>query len=138
HFRRRIDPLRESVTRWRVLPSDLDLFGHMTNGRYLSMMDLARIDFLVRLGMLGTVLKRRWIAPVGCAYVDFRGTLRPFERYEIRTRLVYWDHKWFYFRQDFCRVDEPGRVVGTGYVKAVFRGPSGSVTPDQVIRAAAP
>ena len=71
----------ESVTTWRVSPADLDLFGHMTNHRYLLFMDLARVDFLVRAGALGELLSRRWTVPIGCAYLDFHGELRPLERF---------------------------------------------------------
>ena len=128
-----LDPLAPSVTRWRVLPGDLDLFGHMNNGRYLAIMDLARIDLLVRAGMLPKVLKKRWIVPIGGAVVEFHGSLRPFESYEIHTQLVSWDERWFYFRQEFRRSREPARVVSVGYVKAVFRGAQGSVRPCDVV-----
>ncbi|HEU5058724.1 MAG TPA: beta-ketoacyl synthase N-terminal-like domain-containing protein, partial [Kofleriaceae bacterium] len=122
----------ESVTTWRVSPADLDLFGHMTNHRYLLFMDLARVDFLVRAGALGEVLSRRWTVPIGCAYLDFHGELRPLERFEIRTRLVSWDERWFYFRQEFRRA---AQVVGVGHVKAVFRGKEGSARPGEVLHA---
>jgi acyl transferase domain-containing protein/NADPH:quinone reductase-like Zn-dependent oxidoreductase/acyl-CoA thioesterase FadM/acyl carrier protein len=122
----------ESVTTWRVSPADLDLFGHMTNHRYLLFMDLARVDFLVRAGALGELLSRRWTVPIGCAYLDFHGELRPLERFEIRTRLVSWDERWFYFRQEFRR---GAAVVGVGHVKAVFRGKDGNARPGEVLRA---
>jgi hypothetical protein len=40
-WRRKLDP-RHDVSRltFRVLPTDLDLNGHMNNGRYLTIMDL--------------------------------------------------------------------------------------------------
>ena len=32
-------------SRFRVLPHDLDAFGHMNNGRYLQIMDVARTEW---------------------------------------------------------------------------------------------
>ena len=37
----------------RVWPTDLDVLMHMNNGRYLSLMDLGRVDLLVRSGFGG-------------------------------------------------------------------------------------
>ena len=33
---------------FRVWPTDLDLSLHMNNGRYLTIMDIGRLDFMVR------------------------------------------------------------------------------------------
>jgi hypothetical protein len=42
------DPQAETVTPWRVLPWDVDLFGHMNNSRYPLLMDFARVHYLRR------------------------------------------------------------------------------------------
>ncbi|MFY1826040.1 SDR family NAD(P)-dependent oxidoreductase [Myxococcus fulvus] len=136
-LRGRVGPLEESVTRWRVLPSDLDLFGHMNNSRYLAMMDLGRVDLLVRAGLLPQVLRHRWVVPVGETSLQFRDSLRLFESYELGTRLVSWDEQWLYFQQEFRRPSEPGRPVVTGHVRAVFRDAKGTVPPAQVLRSVA-
>ncbi|GEN10340.1 Acyl transferase domain-containing protein [Myxococcus fulvus] len=136
-LRGRVGPLEESVTRWRVLPSDLDLFGHMNNSRYLAMMDLGRVDLLVRAGLLPQVLRHRWVVPVGETSLQFRDSLRLFESYELGTRLVSWDEQWLYFQQEFRRPSEPGRPVVTGQVRAVFRDANGTVPPAQVLRGVA-
>ncbi|MCP3061223.1 SDR family NAD(P)-dependent oxidoreductase [Myxococcus sp. K38C18041901] len=136
-LRGRVGPLEESVTRWRVLPSDLDLFGHMNNSRYLAMMDLGRVDLLVRAGLLPQVLRHRWVVPVGETSLQFRDSLRLFESYELGTRLVSWDEQWLYFQQEFRRPSEPGRPVVTGHVRAVFRDANGTVPPAQVLRSVA-
>ncbi|WP_394838806.1 SDR family NAD(P)-dependent oxidoreductase [Pendulispora rubella] len=130
----RIAPLETSVTTWRVLPGDLDPFGHMTNSRYLAMMDLARIEHVIRAGLLRPALENRWMVPVGSACVDFKAPLRPFEAYEIHTRVLSWDERWFYLQQDFHRAS--GAAVGSGSVKVTFRGAAGTVPPDEVVRAA--
>ena len=49
-----------SVLHFRVWPLDLDLSLHMNNGRYLTIMDLGRIDILTRSGLLRVVVRERW------------------------------------------------------------------------------
>ncbi len=44
-------PEQTSVLTLRVLPNDLDPSLHMNNGRYLAIMDLGRIDLLIRSGI---------------------------------------------------------------------------------------
>lgn len=138
-FKDRIAPLETAVSTWTVLPNDLDLFGHMNNGRYAMVMDLARVDFMARLGLMGKVLKSRWIVPVGSTRIEFRKALKPFTRYEIHTRLCYWDDAWFYFRQDFViPAAEPSAapvLAASAYVKAVFRDDKGTVPSQRIVDA---
>lgn len=55
-----LEPFEESVLRLRVLPNDLDYNLHVNNGRYLMLMDLGRLDLVVRLGIIGELRRRRW------------------------------------------------------------------------------
>ena len=51
-YRPRLQPFDISVVHMRVLPNDLDLQLHMNNGRFLSIMDLGRVDLMIRTGFL--------------------------------------------------------------------------------------
>ena len=115
------------VTHWRVWPGDIDAFGHMTNARHQTLMDLARVDFLLRCKLFKGVLRRRWKVPVGLVNLHFRKALKPFERFEIHRRIVHWDERWFYFQQDFYRGGDAARPVVTGYVKTLFASRQGAV-----------
>jgi|SRR5271156_1577035 len=128
------DPQAETVTRWCVLPWDVDLFGHMNNSRYLLLMDFARVHYLRRTGLLEPALKKRWIMPVAAANVDFHRPLKPFETFEIVTQVLSWDDRWFFMRQIFRTRKGPVRTVATGYVKTIIRSPSGVVEPAELAR----
>jgi acyl-CoA thioesterase FadM len=128
------NPQAETVTRWRVLPSDVDLFGHMNNSRYLLLMDFARVDYLRRTRLLESALTSRWIMPVAAVNVDFYRPLKPFERFEILTQVLSWDDRWFFMRQTFRTRTTPVRTAATGYVKTIVRSPSGVVAPAQLAR----
>ena len=95
--------LDESVVTFRVWPTDLDLNGHMNNGRYLTLMDLGRIDLMARSGLARVALRRGWRPVVGSATIRFHRALKLFHRYELKTRVVGWDAKWFYIEQRFER-----------------------------------
>lgn len=130
------NPHAETVTRWRVMPGDLDLFGHMNNSRYLMLMDFARLDYLARMGLMPAAFRRRWIVPVAMAQIDFHRPLKPFEKFEIGTQMVSWNHRWFYMRQTFRTHRCPNRIVATAYVKTIVCSPSGQVAPKDVVRMA--
>lgn len=130
------DPQAETLTRWRVLPADLDLLGHMNNGRYLVVMDFARLHYLARMGLLSLAFKNHWMAPAGMVQIDFQRPLKPFERFEIGTQVLSWDNRWFYMRQTFRSVKIPGRTVATAYVRTIFRSPAGLLAPSGVVRMA--
>ena len=124
-----LTPLGESVVRFRVWPHDLDLNLHMNNGRYLTVMDLGRTDLMIRCRMLGAVLKRGWRPMLAAATIRYRRPLAPFRRYELRTRLVGWDQKWFFMEQRF---EVGGDLYAYALVKGVFKDGRGVVPPSRV------
>ena len=109
--------LDETRIRLRVLPNDLDTNFHMNNGRYLTIMDLGRLDLTIRSGLWRAMRDNRWAPVVGGAKMVFRRPLDPFQRYDLATRLVGWDGKWVYIEQRF-EVD--GHMHARGVVRALF------------------
>ena len=59
-FRERLKVLDTSILNLAVFPNDLDIYGHMNNGRYLTLMDLGRMDLIVRTGLGKTAGQNRW------------------------------------------------------------------------------
>ncbi|MEM7058703.1 MAG: thioesterase family protein [Pseudomonadota bacterium] len=91
-FRKRLtSPEETSVLRYRVLPTDIDLNIHMTNGRYLSIADLGRVDLALRTGLARHVARNRWAPIVTFNAVLFRRELRLWQRFELRSRLIFWN-----------------------------------------------
>lgn len=116
--------LEESVVRFRVWPNDLDTNLHMNNGRYLTLMDLGRLDLLLRNGSIRHVLRRHWYPVLAGTLIRFRRPLNLFQKFEIRTRIVTWDEKWVYLEQ---RILRRGDLILQAYLKGVFVGKRGSV-----------
>jgi acyl-CoA thioesterase FadM len=112
------------VTRLRVWPWDLDFNLHLNNGRYMSLMDLGRADLIAKSRLLGLLARRRWAPVLASSGIRFRRSLGPFQTFDLTTRIVYWDEKWFYIHQEFVR---DGDVYARALVKGLFVGPSGNV-----------
>ena len=130
-FRKRLHPLSESVLNLTVLPNDLDLNMHMNNGRFLSIMDLGRLDLLIRTDLAKALFKHRWQPLVGAVNVRYKLSLMPFDRYRLHTKVIGWDEKWFYIEQRFERKN---RTIAVAIVKALFRGPKRNITPEDTLR----
>lgn len=120
----RLGILEESAIRFRVWPNDLDTNLHMNNGRYLTLMDLGRLDLLLRNGSVPFVIRNKWYPVLAGSLIRFRRPLNLFQVFEIRTRIVTWDAKWVYLEQKMAR---GGEAVLHAYLKGVFVGPQGSV-----------
>lgn len=118
-------------TGFRVWPTDLDVLRHVNNGKYLSLMDLARVDLLSRAGLSSTIRKRGWYPVVVAETITFRRSLTLWQRFEIRTEVIGWDDKAFYLSQDFERA---GTTVASAVVKARFLGRGGErVLPESIL-----
>jgi acyl-CoA thioesterase FadM len=113
----RLQPLATSVLRLRAWPNDLDTNGHVNNGRYLTLMDLGRFDFLMRIGLGRAGFKGGWVPVLAASMVRFRRSLRVFEKVELRTRLLGWDQTWIYLEQTLA--NEKG-LVAVAYLRGVF------------------
>lgn len=122
--------LDEDLLRLRVLPNDIDLNLHMNNARYLSIMDYGRTHLLARTRLLEHIVRLRWQPLVGAVWITYRRSLPLFSVYELTSRLVCWDDRWFYIEQTFT-----GRkgLAAVGWVKGALRDADGCVNPQRVI-----
>jgi acyl-CoA thioesterase FadM len=126
-----LSPLDESVITLLVLPNDIDV-TKISNDRFIALMDLGRMELAFRLGLLRSMLRNRWLPLATFDTIRFRHPLRAFQRYQLRTRVVWWDDEFFYFQQIFER---KGRTVATGYVRASLLGRDGVVLSSRILAA---
>jgi acyl-CoA thioesterase FadM len=108
----------------RVLPNDLDINGHMNNGRYLTIVDLGLFTLFIRSGFARLCLTKGWRPMGGGSVVYFRHGLTLFQRYTLRLTPVGWDKFWNYCRFDFIR---GGEICATGFMKGAAAGRNGLV-----------
>ena len=114
----------------RIMPNDLDINKHLNNGRYLTLLDLASIDFFIR----GGVLKKFSISGlrpiVGGSIISYRKSLSLFERCTLSMKLEAWDDRWNYFRFEFLNSQEV--VSAAGYFKGALVSKKGFLTTQEL------
>jgi len=97
----RIGLLDESVVDFRVLPNDCDLYFHMNNARYTNIAVLGRVYHLGKAGIDKTLLKRRWFPIIFASETIHIKPIRPFKKYTLKTKMLTWDEKYWYFEHLF-------------------------------------
>jgi acyl-CoA thioesterase FadM len=113
-------PRDASVLRFRVWPHDLDIAAHMNNGRYLTLMDLGRLDVMVRSGLWREVLRHKWTPIASAMTVRFQRELRLFQKFRLETRLLCWDAALVVMEQTF--LIDGGPRDGQAAARALFKG----------------
>lgn len=127
----KLEPFGEAVIRMRVWPNDLDLNMHVNSGRYLSFMDIGRVELIARMRLLRIALGKGWRPINGGTMITFRRSLLPWERFTVRTRILCWDEKWFYFEHIIERGN--GDLAAIASARALLRGREGNVPPASLI-----
>lgn len=113
-------PADTSRLSFRVWLHDLDLSLHMNNGRYLTLMDLGRLDIMLRSGLWREVWKQKWTPIASAITVRFRRELRPFQKFRLETRLLCWDRTLVVMEQSFFI--DGGSRDGQLAARALFKG----------------
>lgn len=104
-------------TPFRVLPTDIDMLGHLNNGRYLTYMDLGRVDFINRTGALAAMTRRKIYPVVGQASMAYRRSLDLWKPFAIETAIIGADERGIYLEQRFV---VGGEVHARGVVQGRF------------------
>lgn len=121
--------LDEATMRLSAFPNDVDI-TKITTDRYHALMDLGRMDYSLRCGLRKAMVKYKWSPVATFSTIRFRYPLKVFQRYQLRTKIIWWDDKAFLFEHSFVRNE---RIVATGYVYSSFLDSNGLVSPDKIV-----
>lgn len=100
--------------RFRVWPTDLDIYNHMNNGVFLTLLDIGRFDHGKRTGIWQKWKKVGYFPIVVAENITFRKSLELWQTFDIESKVIGWSDEAFYFEQRF--------VVGEEiYARAVVR-----------------
>lgn len=128
--RRHLSLWETARTPFRVVPSDLDLLGHMNNGKFLSLLDVGRIDLLLRSGFWERLRRIGWYPVVAGQTITYRRSLKLRQRFDLYSRVLGFDDRWIYIEQTFVA---DATVHAHAVVRARFlkRG-GGSVSREEI------
>lgn len=124
----------EVRTPFRVALTDLDPLRHVNNGKYLSMLDLGRMDLMLRSGFWGEIAERGWYPVVSAQTITYKRSLTLGQRFGLVTRVLGLDDRAAYLEQTFVR---RGTVIARAVVQARFlRRAGGTVSASELLEAA--
>ncbi|WP_116132786.1 acyl-CoA thioesterase [Tropicimonas sp. IMCC34043] len=87
-------------------PWDIDPWMELNNGRTLTLYDLGRVAMFHRIGAVAAMRRNGWAPAVAGLSVRFRRRVKVFARFEMRSRIVGWDDRFFYSEQGMVRGGE--------------------------------
>ena len=125
--------MEQCSTPFIVMPSDLDALGHVNNGKYFSLMDVARVDHAMRAGYAWIFRRRSWWPVIVASTVQFYSPLLPFRRFVVETQPIGWDERTFFVRHRVVRGDAGRQLVAEAIVRAVIRNAAGSIGSRDVV-----
>lgn len=107
---------------------DLGWRDHLPNYRFLSFMELGAFDFFhgTRLALSGKYSSRM----IAAQEVIYLQPIRPFQKVELKTRLLGWDEKYLYFQHDFY---VKGRLKAVGLVKEICLKGGQQISPQCLV-----
>ena len=86
-------------TTFRCRPWDIDMFLEVNNGRLLTLYDLGRFDFSIRVGLARILKQNGWGLVVAGSSARYRRRVRMFDKVTIHTRVAGFDQRWIYVMQ---------------------------------------
>jgi len=110
-------PLQAAVLTFRCWPLDCDFNGHMTNARYPALMDLGRTFLTAQAGILYKSYRKGYFAIATGLEINFLREIKPFRTFELHTRLIGWDEKYWYIEQEFR---DGERLLANAMVRGLF------------------
>lgn len=98
---RLVPPFDISRLNFRAWPLDLDPNLHMNNGRYLVIADLGRMDLMLRGNLWSAAVKKGWTPILSGSLIRYRREIKPFQPFELLTRIIYWNDRNFVMEHRF-------------------------------------
>lgn len=113
-------------------PWDLDPWVELNNGRTLTLYDLGRIPLVMRTGFIKVLKDNGWGITVAGNTTRYRRRVTMFQRFEMRSRCIGWDARFFYMEQSMWRGDE---CLNHMLLRSAAIGKGGMIPTDQVAAA---
>ncbi len=123
-FQKKLKWNDEVVQEFRVWFSEADM-AIMNNSRYLNFQELSKIRQMIGLGIFGKIVKLKWTPLASVHIIRYKKALKRFEKFTLRSNLIYWDDKFVYQHYIF---EKDKKLMASLVVKACF-GRKGGVVP---------
>lgn len=122
--------LDKVVSRFRVMPWDLDANVHMNNVNYLKYLEKARIEHHVHTPYLWAQHIRKTHSLIVNTEISYLKSLQPFQSFTVNTRVASWDDKYVFFEQTFER---KGEIYAVALIRLAMLQKGARISPREVL-----
>ncbi|MFN7001901.1 MAG: acyl-CoA thioesterase [Roseinatronobacter sp.] len=120
------------VSHHRCWPWDLDPWIELNNGRTLTLYDLGRIPMGIRSGLTSMLRAKGWGITVAGNSTRYRKRIKAFQRFEMRSRCIGWDARFFYIEQAMWLGPDCANHI---LIRSAITSAQGIVPPARVLEA---
>lgn len=124
--------LEPHLSRHLCWPLDLDPWVELNNGRTLTLYDLGRMPFAVRVGLSAVLRREGWGMTVAGNSLRYRRRIRMFDRFDMVTRCIGWDTRFVYLDQSMWR---GGECTNHMLLRSAVTSRDGIVPPARLLKA---
>lgn len=104
-------------------------FTRLFTHTYSSYVGICRWHFVFHSQFRNAALRRGWAPVTTAETIEYKRSIKYFERVTVQTKLLCWDSKRFYLEQAFL---VRGNVHAMSYLEGLIRGPEGILEPPAV------
>ncbi len=130
-FKRKINVSDTVALPFRVWITDIDV-SVMNHAALMTIMEVGRVDFMVRTNFLKLANKKKWFFPSQAISVQFYRPLKMFQKADLHTRISFIDEKWIYMEQKIIR---KGKDIAACLVKSTIKKGKETVPTSEIITA---
>jgi acyl-CoA thioesterase FadM len=130
-FRRKITVDETTILKFRVWITDIDV-SIMNHAAILTVMEAARIDFMVRCGFFELARHRKWYFVSAAVNAQFIRPLKLFQKAIVSTKIFHADETWIYMEQ---RIIRHGKEMALCLVKSKVKKGRENVLTSEIIKA---
>ncbi|SDS93800.1 Thioesterase-like superfamily protein [Brevibacterium siliguriense] len=113
------------------MSDEIDIYTHVINGMYFTMMDLSRLDMMVRSGVWDALRARRRSGVVSEESIRFRKSLKLGQRYCIGAKISGVDERAVCFER---RIVVDGEIYARASVATKIISEAGTIAKDEMIK----
>lgn len=118
-------------------PFECDFYMHKSNSCYIQELDVARAELMTlvfqRFFVERPTESKTWVfVPVANVFCSFKKEIKPFQRYNIRSRVMAWDQKWIFILSQF--VTGKDKVCASAVTKYVLKDGRKTVPPIDALK----
>lgn len=105
HYVQKVKPSKHIldwvITRYRVMPWDLDANLHMNNVKYLKYLERGRVEQMIHTPWLSIMFGNQLKGLIANTEISYVKEMRLFQKFKVETRISSWDEKYVYMEQLF-------------------------------------